>query len=159
GIIHDPQHRPVQGSMVMLHAKASDWSKTVNTDGNGNFVFNAVPLGEYSVEVANPGFAQVSENVIVRAGSEPVVHFQLKVDVNNEQINVCGAPENAPPDSASPTAVGNRVGIARTPGASRGNSLAMITNFVPGSYVVHDQLHIRGGHQTSWLVDGVAVPN
>ena len=25
--------------------------------------------------------------------------------------------------------------------------------------MVHDQLHIRGGHQTSWLVDGVPVPN
>ncbi len=35
----------------------------------------------------------------------------------------------------------------------------MITNFVPGAYITHDQLHIRGGHQTSWLVDGVPVPN
>ena len=25
--------------------------------------------------------------------------------------------------------------------------------------MVHDQLHIRGGHQISWLVDGVPVPN
>ena len=35
----------------------------------------------------------------------------------------------------------------------------MITDFVPGAYITHDQLHIRGGHQTSWLVDGVPVPN
>ncbi len=35
----------------------------------------------------------------------------------------------------------------------------MITEWVPGSYVTHDQLHIRGGHQTSWLIDGVPVPN
>src|SRR3989454_8073484 len=26
-------------------------------------------------------------------------------------------------------------------------------------YMVHDQLHIRGGHQVSWVVDGVPVPN
>ncbi|MBZ5500169.1 MAG: Plug domain-containing protein [Acidobacteriia bacterium] len=25
--------------------------------------------------------------------------------------------------------------------------------------LVHDQLHIQGGHQVSWLVDGVTVPN
>ena len=25
GIIHDPQHRPVQNAMVMLKAKSSDW--------------------------------------------------------------------------------------------------------------------------------------
>ncbi len=30
---------------------------------------------------------------------------------------------------------------------------------MPGAYVVHDQLHIRGGHQVSWLLDGVPVPN
>ena len=35
----------------------------------------------------------------------------------------------------------------------------MITGHVPGSFVVHDQLHIRGGHQVSWLLDGVPVPN
>ena len=30
---------------------------------------------------------------------------------------------------------------------------------MPGTYFTHDQLHIRGGHQTSWLIDGVPVPN
>jgi hypothetical protein len=35
----------------------------------------------------------------------------------------------------------------------------MITDYVPGAYITHDQLHIRGGHQTSWLIDGVPVPN
>ena len=35
----------------------------------------------------------------------------------------------------------------------------MITDYTPGAYVVHDQLHIRGGHQVSWLLDGVPVPN
>jgi outer membrane receptor protein involved in Fe transport len=35
----------------------------------------------------------------------------------------------------------------------------MITNYVPGSYLTHDQLHVRGGHQVSWLIDGVAIPN
>src|SRR5438132_1593920 len=35
----------------------------------------------------------------------------------------------------------------------------MITDYVPSAYMVHDQLHIRGGHQVSWLLDGVPVPN
>src|SRR5260370_19330155 len=35
----------------------------------------------------------------------------------------------------------------------------MITNYVPGAYFTHDQLHIRGGHQASWLIDGVSIPN
>jgi outer membrane receptor for ferrienterochelin and colicin len=159
GIIHDPQHRPVQNAMVMLQAKSSEWSKTANTDANGEFAFNAVPLGDYSISVANPGFAQALQSVVVNAGSEPVVHFQLKLAGANEMVTVSGAPEIAPTDSATPTTLVDRLEIQRTPGASRSNSLAMITDYVPGSYVTHDQLHIRGGHQTSWLVDGVPVPN
>ncbi len=35
----------------------------------------------------------------------------------------------------------------------------MITNFVPGAYITHDMLHMRGGHQVSWQIDGVQIPN
>jgi len=37
--------------------------------------------------------------------------------------------------------------------------MAMITDFTPGAYVTHDMLHMRGGHQVDWLIDGVPVPN
>ena len=159
GIIHDPQHRPIQGAMVMLKAKSSDWSKSTNTDANGNFEFNAVPVGDYSVIVANPGFVQSAQQVQVESGTEPVVHLQLHVAATNETVNVSAQPEVTPSDSVTPTTTVSRVDIQRTPGADRTNSLAMITDYVPGAYFTHDQLHIRGGHQTSWLIDGVPVPN
>jgi len=159
GVIHDPQHRPVQNTMVMIKAKSSDWSATANSDANGNFAFNAVPLGEYVVTVAGLGFEQSQQDVVVMSGTQPVLHFALSVAGAKETINVSGTPEAAPTDSATPTTLVNRLEIARTPGAARSNSMAMITDFVPGAYITHDQLHIRGGHQTSWLVDGVPVPN
>ena len=37
--------------------------------------------------------------------------------------------------------------------------MEMITDYVPGAYMTHDMLHMRGGHQTSWLIDGIAIPN
>jgi hypothetical protein len=159
GIVHDPQHRPIHGAIVMLKSQSSDWAKTASTDANGEFAFNAVPLGDYSISVANPGFAQVMQNLVVNSGTEPVVHFQLNVAGAKETLEVSGIPEVVPTDSATPITLVNRQQIERTPGASRSNSMAMITDFVPGAYVTHDQLHIRGGHQTSWLVDGVPVPN
>jgi len=159
GIVHDPQHRPIEGAMVMLKAKSSDWVKNATTDPDGGFVFNAVPIGEYSVSVASPGFAQVVQSVVVNSGTEPVVHFQLNLAGAKETINVSGAPVAAPTDSPTPITLVDRLDIQRTPSASHSNSLAMITDFVPGSYVTHDQLHIRGGHQTSWLIDGIPVPN
>jgi len=28
GVVHDPQHRPIQNAMVMLKAKSSEWGKS-----------------------------------------------------------------------------------------------------------------------------------
>jgi hypothetical protein len=159
GIVHDPQHRPVQGAMVMLKSTTSDWNKTAYTDSNGEFQLMEVPLGAYRVSVASPGFAQTAQNVMVESGTQPVLHYQLSLESPKESVTVSGAPEVVPTDTATPITTVDRQQIERTPGASRSNSLAMITDYVPGSYVTHDQLHIRGGHQTSWLVDGVPVPN
>ena len=159
GVVHDPQHRPIQDAMVMLRSKASDWTKSANTDASGQFQLNAVPLGEYSVSVASKGFAQTSQNVVVNSGSVPTVHFQLQVAAANEKVVVSGTPTVAPTDSFTPITMLSRTDIQRTPGADRTNSLAMITDYVPGAYVTHDMLHMRGGHQTTWLLDGIPVIN
>ncbi|MGA8761509.1 MAG: TonB-dependent receptor [Candidatus Sulfotelmatobacter sp.] len=159
GIVHDPQHRPVENAMVMLRAKTSDWGATANTDASGQFAFNAVALGEYTVTVVAPGFNQAAQSMVIISGTQPVLHFALSIAMTNETVNVSGAPEAAPTDSATPTTLVSRLDVEHTPGADRTNSLAMITDYVPGAYVTHDQLHIRGGHQTSWLIDGVPVPN
>src|ERR1022692_1272123 len=159
GIVHDPQHRPVENAMVMLRSKTSDWATSANTDATGQFIFNSVSLGEYSVIVVAASFNQAKQNVLVNSGSQPVLHFSLSVATNKETINVSGAPEAVPIDSATPATLVSRLDVEYTPGAARSNSLAMITDYVPGAYFTHDQLHIRGGHQASWLIDGLPVPN
>src|SRR5579859_4596681 len=159
GVVHDPQHRPIQDAMVMLKARSSDWAKSVTTDATGQFQLNAVPLGDYTVSVASQGFAQTSQSVTVTSGTVPVIHFQLQVALAKEQVIVSDSSGVVATDSATPTTLVSRLDIERTPGADRTNSLAMITDNVPGAYITHDQLHIRGGHQTAWLVDGVPVPN
>src|SRR5207244_1064994 len=63
------------------------------------------------------------------------------------------------PEAFTPTTVVSRNDVDRTPGADQTNSLRMITSSVPGAYLTHNLLHIRGGHQVSWLIDGVPVPN
>jgi hypothetical protein len=143
----------------MLRSKTSDWATTVTTDNTGQFTFNGVALGEYTVTIAAPSFEQTAQSVRINSGSQPVLHFSLSVATSKETVTVSGEPEAISTDSATPTTLVSRRDIEHTPGAARTNSLAMITDYVPGAYFTHDQLHIRGGHQTSWLVDGVPVPN
>ncbi|MGH9680639.1 MAG: carboxypeptidase regulatory-like domain-containing protein, partial [Candidatus Acidiferrales bacterium] len=159
GVVHDPQHRPIPGAAVDLKAKNSDWVRHLKTDDNGEFEFNPVPIGEYVVSVSMPNFQPQEQDVVVDSGTSPILHLQLALESVTEKTVVTGEPITASTDSVTPTTLLNREQIRETPGASRSNSLAIITDFVPGSYMTHDQLHIRGGHQVSWFVDGVPVPN
>jgi len=159
GIVHDPQHRPVQDVTVTLKAKTSSYVQTAQTDPNGEFHFDAVPLGEYRVTASAASFAAEEQSIAVLSGTAPILHFELKLGSQRESIIVSADAGTAQLESITPATLVNRLEISDTPGASRTNSLALITDYVPGSYVVHDQLHVRGGHQVTWLIDGVAIPN
>ena len=159
GIVHDPQHRPVSGSEVVLKAKSSDYTQKMQTDANGEFHFDAVPLGEYTVTVTDASFAGQEQRVTVLSGTAPILHFELHIATQNQSVTVSAEAAPGQTESATPTTLVDRAEIQQTPGASKTNSDAMITDYVPGSYVTHDQLHVRGGHQVSWLIDGVPIPN
>ncbi len=159
GIVHDPSHRPVQGAEVMLHAAASDWSNEAKTDDNGEFIFSAVPAGEYVVQVEHPGFEEQSQRLVVASGTAPVVHFQLTLAQQQQSVQVSEQPELVNPQSSTPETLVDRQTIEQTPGADLTNSMNMITDYVPGAYMTHDQLHVRGGHQVTWAIDGVPIPN
>jgi outer membrane receptor protein involved in Fe transport len=159
GIVHDPQHRPIGGITMILSAKDSNYTMTASTNAEGQFHFDAVPLGEYTVAVSDPSFVPESHSVTVLSGSAPILHFELHLASQNESVTVSANSASEQTESATPTNLINREEIRDTPGATRSNSVAMITNYVPGAYVTHDQLHVRGGHQVSWLIDGVPIPN
>jgi hypothetical protein len=159
GIIHDPQHRPISDAKVVLKAKASDYAQTVQSDVNGEFHFDAVPLGGYTVTVSQANFVSQKTNITVLSGAAPILHFELLLATQNQSITVSAEAGPAQGESVTPTEIVDRQEISQTPGATRSNSLAMITDYVPGAYLTHDQLHVRGGHQVSWLVDGVPIPN
>ena len=159
GIVHDPQHRPIQGAHVTLKAKHSDWTRSSDSNDNGEFEFASVPLGDYIVTVSSKGFQQMQQDVIVQSDTSPVLHFGLVVAGASESVEVSEIPVEATTETVTPTTMLNRIDIQQTPGADRTNGMEMITDYVPAAYVTHDMLHMRGGHQVEWLIDGVPIPN
>jgi hypothetical protein len=143
----------------MLRAITSDWSQTAQADVNGEFSFTAVPVGDYKITVTQPKFQTAEQTVTVASGSAPILHFQLLLAPLNQTTVVTAQAGVANMDSVTPTTLIDREDIAQTPGADRTNSMAMITDYTPGAYVTHDMLHMRGGHQVDWLIDGVPIPN
>ncbi len=159
GVVHDPQHRPVSGAAVTLHAAHSALTATARTDQAGGFRFPSVPLGDYTLIVSEPGFHSIEQSLTLASNTSPLLHFELRVGSAGETVTVNSTGEGTNINSVTPTTLIGRTDIAQTPGADRTNSLAMITDYVPGAYMTHDMLHMRGGHQVSWLIDGIQIPN
>jgi len=159
GVVHDPQHRPIGGATVKLKAGHSFLTFNVSTNADGVFQIPSVPLGDYVITVGDAGFDSYQQTVTVNSESTVDLHLQLAVASVHESVTVHGEEQAANVDSTTTQTLISREDIARTPGADRTNSLAMITDFVPGAYITHDMLHMRGGHELNWLIDGVSIPN
>ena len=159
GVIHDPSHRPVAEAAITLQAAASSYSQTARTNDAGEFEIAVVPIGEYRLRVQHSGFADAEHPLVVISGTAPVLHLQMKLAAQKESVEVSESAEALNPQSSTPTTLVTRRTIEQTPGADLSNSLNMITDFVPGAYMTHDQLHVRGGHQVTWAIDGIPIPN
>ena len=159
GIVHDPQHRPIQGAHITLKAQNSDFTQSADSNSNGEFDFSSVPIGNYTVAVSSNGFQEMRQDIMLASDTSPVLHFQMAVAGAKEDVVVSETVGAATTDSVTPTTMVSRTNIQQTPGADRTNGMEMITDYVPATYMTHDMLHMMGGHQVNWLIDGVPIPN
>jgi hypothetical protein len=159
GVVHDSQHRPIGSAEVVVHAAYSAFTQKAHTNKDGYFSLLTVPLGEYTITITSHNFETLQQTITVVSDGPTILHFQLGLGNVQQSFNVTSQAAVANVDSVTPTTLIDRIDIVRTPGADRTNSMAMVTDYVPGAYMVHDMLHIRGGHQVSWEIDGVEIPN
>ena len=157
GIVHDPQHRPIANARVEIKALNSALTAATQTMADGSFTLPPLPLGEYTITIAAPTFATQQQQITLASNANPILHYQLQPATASDSVTVTS--QSLAAESATPTTLLSRIAIQETPGATRTNSLAAITANVPGSYVTHNMLHMRGGHQLSWQIDGVQIPN
>ncbi len=159
GVVHDPAHRPIAAAQVSASATEPARSETVATSADGEFQFDNMAEGTWTLAVSAPGFQRLERSITVAAGRSPVLHLEMQLAGVNEVVTVSSAADRLNAQTATPRVLIDQEDVARTPGADQTNSLAMITDFTPGAYMVHDMLHMRGGHQVNWLIDGVPVIN
>ncbi|HTV79987.1 MAG TPA: TonB-dependent receptor [Steroidobacteraceae bacterium] len=154
GTVTDDAGNAVAQAQVAL--EAADHTRVLGTtDSRGRFEFLMVAIGHYTLTVSSGDFKPVTQPVTVKAGYFPSAQIELsklaEVTVTAPRLQVVA--------SVTPVTMVSQQDIESTPGATNVNSLAMITDYVPGAYQAHDMLHMRGGHQTNWLIDGVEIPN
>src|ERR1035438_2798807 len=72
GVVHDPDHRPVQGAQVLFKSRTSDYSQTITTDAAGQFETSTLPVGAYTITVTKDGFAASAQEIVVASSTTPV---------------------------------------------------------------------------------------
>lgn len=163
GTVKDPSGAVLPQATVTLKATAWARAQTTQTDSNGAFIINAIPFGQYTLEIQSSGFAVLSQQIQMIAGSAPNVELTLSVDTTITSVDVSATPApleaTAPSAASAPIMVSSQEIMQALPGADRMSSLQFITETTPGAFVLHDHLHVRGGHQINWLINNVPVPN
>jgi len=97
-----------------------------------NFTLTQFPFGEYRITVGKNEFGVQEEKLTVLSGTAPILHIELKVAKQAQDGDGYSEVPPAQEESVTPTTLVTREEIAETPGAGQSNSVAMITNYVPG---------------------------
>jgi hypothetical protein len=163
GTVKDPSGAVVPEAHVTLKAVASARTQTTKTDTKGGFIINGIPFGDYRIEVEHEGFTPLIQPIQIIIGSAPNVDLKLAVNSAKSTVEVTAAAtqleECAPSAAHPPVMVSSEEIMEGLPGADRMSSLAFITETTPGAFVLHDHLHVRGGHQINYMINGVPIPN
>ncbi len=154
----DPSGRGVQGT-VQIESEANQYRATLRTSAQGNLDIRRLPYGIYRVEVTQPGFAPVTESVVIRVSLPVDQVMQLKLPTVRQSITVSASSTLIDPEQpGAVTQIGSGF-IQHRLGSIPGRSLQDLINSQPGwLYEGNAVLHPRGSeYQTQFVIDGIPL--
>jgi hypothetical protein len=88
GLVHDATGAIVPGATVTLHQLNGAASRQVVTGADGRFTVAALPKGRYSLQIASPGFEQVSRVIDLQARDVATLNSTLQVGSSSQSVTV-----------------------------------------------------------------------
>ncbi|HYW72632.1 MAG TPA: carboxypeptidase-like regulatory domain-containing protein, partial [Pyrinomonadaceae bacterium] len=107
GNITDATGASIPNATVSIKNQGTGEERTIQTDASGNYLFPALPVGRYRIEVKAPGMSSmVANDLPVEVGTSVRQDFSLKVASTTETIEITAA---APVIQDNPVSVGTVV--------------------------------------------------
>src|SRR5215510_10351086 len=168
GTVTDEQGRAVPQAQVTIANADTAYSRSVKSDADGNYVFQSIPAGRYTLRVAGTqGFRAFEEkDILLHVNDNLTVDAKLKVGATTETVNVEATQNQVELTTAelSGTIAGRQI----TELPLNGRSFAQLLTLVPGVEVdngfSYDKKGLNGGADISisggasnanlFLVDG-----
>ncbi|HJQ22812.1 MAG TPA: carboxypeptidase-like regulatory domain-containing protein [Blastocatellia bacterium] len=94
GQVTDPAGKVIPGAIVTLTNTGTGVTRTAKTSDDGNYSFNQMPPGTYTLRVEAKGFKTTEQaDVQLLVATPKVINLQLEVGAVTEVVNVTGGNE------------------------------------------------------------------
>jgi hypothetical protein len=91
GTVTDSSGAQIAGAKVTITNEGTNEARTEVSDGEGNFTFPILPVGNYSVKVEAAGFeGYLQSGIVLQVDQNITVNAQLKVGSNTTVVQVTG---------------------------------------------------------------------
>ncbi len=167
GGVTDAQGGAIAGAAVTMTNVDTAFTRSDKTDANGNYGFQSLPIGRYTLTVAMEGFKSFEEkDITVHVNDSLTLDAQLKVGARTETVEVVATSSQV--ELANGDLSGTVAGAQITELPLNGRSFAQLLLAVPGVEVdngfSYDKKGLNGGADISvsggasnanlFLVDG-----
>jgi len=110
GAVQDPSGGRIPNCVVSAKNLDGSNEETAACNAAGEYRFNAIPAGRYSIAVSAPGFARMTTQAVVTAGSAARLDANLEVGRINENVQVVAQRPSAAAQPANQTPQAIRIG-------------------------------------------------
>jgi hypothetical protein len=167
GTVTDEKSASVGGAQVTITNTDTAYSRSQQTSADGNYDFQSLPIGRYSLKVSKGGFKTFEErDIILHVSDSLTLDAQLKVGAVTETVEVVAGANQV--ELANAELSGTIAGSQITDLPLNGRSFAQLVTMVPGVEVdggfSYDKKGVNGGADVSvsggpsngnlWTVDG-----
>jgi hypothetical protein len=168
GTITDPSGAVVPGSKIELRDTATGVTRSVLTNGAGQYTFAGVQPGAYSVKASHAGFMEMSiPQAMVEAGKSTTINLELRVGAAQQVVEVTATPgaELQTLDASVGSVVGgDALRMLPTSGRSATSLLLLQPTSMPQQASSQNSTlggQVAGAHsdQNSIVLDGANVTN
>src|SRR6202051_2713026 len=158
GTVTDPSGAVIPSAEVKAKAQATDITRTTTTTSDGEFVFQDLPVGIYSVIVTASGFPEMTvDNVSVTQGSIYTLPVKLSMSQQATTVEVSAASLSL--DTTTETQTTTVTGEALQDMPLNGRDFTQLISITPGfagySAGGYGSLNGTRANQVNWQIDGV----
>jgi hypothetical protein len=136
GTVKDPSDAVIPGATVTATNTATGATRNLTTGSGGNFRFENLQPGEYTLKAEAPGFGTQNQTLVVQVGTITTTNFSMKMGQANEVVEVTGAAAIVNTTESKVSTTYNREQVDTLP--MNGRNFLSVATLDPGTTVVYN---------------------